>query len=438
MKIAYLTSRYPDVSHTFIVREVRALRERGEEVLTFSVRRPRPENILGPEAEQEAASTRWLVPTAAGPLLWAALWAMATRPIRAMRTLAQAIFGGGMTLAQRFKWFCYFGEALLLAHWLATEQFEHLHCHFGNSGSGTGMLAARLAGIPFSMTCHGSELNEITHHRLTEKVAQAAFVACVSQYGKSQLMSASDPSHWHKLHVVRCGIPPAEEDGGKPSPTPDSRGLTSPNCSDGAFQILCVARLSPEKGHLVLLDALAELRDRGVDFHCRLAGDGRLRPKIEVRARQLGLSSLLTLTGSRTPEQVARLYRTADVVVLASFSEGVPVSLMEAMSHGIPVVATRVGGVPELVKDGHSGLLVSPGDAVALKDALLRVLEDPSSAAFLAENAVRRALTWADIDASARRLIDLLQAVTRNHPRNKTISFSRAVPCPSGLHPQDS
>ena len=393
MKIAYLASMYPDVSHTFILREVRALRARGVEVATFSVRRPCERNILGADAQQEAASTRWLVPPRPGHLTLASLWAFTTRPVAMGRTLLEAILKRGMTVGQRMKWVCYVAEAALLAYWLVTERFDHLHCHFGNSGSSAGMLGARLAGVPFSMTCHGSELREIEKHRLAEKVARVAFVACVSKYGRARLMSACHPEHWDKLYIVRCGVSQANE--------------SMATRHDGRPDILCVARLSPEKGHLVLLDALARLRDQGVDIRCTLVGDGPMRSTIEARAEALGLTTSLKFHGSLEPDRVAELYMSVDAIVLASFSEGVPVVLMEAMAHGRPVVATRVGGVPELVRDGYSGLLVAPGDAEALSEGLRRILDNPVWAATLGRNGAQRVREEFNIDASACQIAQL-------------------------------
>lgn len=424
MKIAYLTSMYPDVSHMFILREVQAVRARGIDVATFSIRRPGDRNALGTLAKQEAACTRWLVPVRAGCLASTIVWALATRPMLTCRTLLEAALKRSMTVGQRFKWLCYFGEAVILAHWLVAESFDHLHCHFGNNGSSTGMLAARLAGIPFSMTCHGSELLETKRHRLVEKVVQADFVACVSNYGRAQLMLACQPDQWGRLHVVRCGIP-------EPGEFPGSQ-------NGGPPQILCVAHLSPEKGHLVLLDALARLRDESVGFRCTLVGDGPMRSTIETRAAKLRLTGLLTLTGSLEPDRVAQLYSLADVTVLASFSEGVPVTLMEAMARGRPVVATRVGGVPELVEDGCSGLVVAPGDPDALAEALLRILEDTQFAGTLGQNGARKVREEFSIETAADQLAELFHRAQRSRAERGIIPIREQTSCPPQLTPQDS
>lgn len=375
LRIAYVVSRYPAVSHTFVLREVQALRRRGLEVATFSVRRATRADVLGLEAEQEAATTRWLVPPRLREWAAATAWA-AARPRRVhdgLRWVARQA-DGSVGTARRLA---YLAEAVVLARWVEREGYQHLHCHFGNAGSTTAMLAAALAGVPFSFTVHGSELNEPLRHLLAEKVERAAFVACVSWYGRAQLMMLSPDEHWAKLHVVRCGLAGVPA---RPGPGADAEAHGSPRLPE----VLCVARLSTEKGHRVLLESIALLRDRGVPVRCTIVGDGPLRAELEAYAAgRLNLGERVTFTGALPVGDVLARYGDADAVVLSSFSEGVPVVLIEALAQGRSVVATAVGGVPELVRHRETGLLVPPGNAAALADAVRWVLEHPVEAAEL-------------------------------------------------------
>jgi colanic acid/amylovoran biosynthesis glycosyltransferase len=398
VKVAYLVSKYPAVSHTFVLREVLALRAQEVEVITFSVRKAGKDDVLGPEAQAETATTRCLVRAPFVEYWRAVCWAALNRPGRSARMFLRLATRGRLGFKQRLRWFCYLAEAILLARWLAAERIDHLHCHFGNSGSSTGMLAAELAGVPFSLTCHGGELLEPERHCLAEKVANAVFVACVSKYGRSQLMLVCSPEHWSKLHIVRCGLQHAVSD--------------HHSAIRHANSILCVGRLSHEKGHLILLDALAILRGLECEFHCLLVGDGPMRSPIESRICSLGLGGHVTLAGARPLDEVMGLYATAGVTVLASLSEGIPVALMEAMASGCPVVATRISGVPELIQDGVTGWLVSPGDAKELAEALYRVLKDPGSARALTNQAARFVQEEFSQDQSAKRLICLLRDST--------------------------
>ena len=388
MKIAYLTSLYPAVSHTFVLREVLSLRARGHEVGTFSIRKSAPHDIKGEQAQREAAQTRWLVP--AHPASYAKAFAWLAGRAGTSDVLALAQSGADVSPRERVMWSIYFGEAVQLAHWLVSEGFEHLHCHFGNTGSNTGMLAAELAGIPFSITCHGSELNEPEKFRLAQKTERAAFMVCVSKFGKARLMQITQPALWSKLQVVRCGVENIEASA---MPVHAAPG-----------RVLCVARLSEEKAHLVLLSALSELKQRGQAFHCTLVGEGPMRTVIEARIAELGLTAEVTLLGSLAPDRVAEQYQACDIVVLASFSEGVPVVLMEAMAHGRPVVATRVGGIAELVAHERTGFVVAPGDAQELADGLATLLSDPARAAAMGRAGSESVWQEFSVPRSAERL----------------------------------
>jgi colanic acid/amylovoran biosynthesis glycosyltransferase len=185
--------------------------------------------------------------------------------------------------------------------------------------------------------------------------------------------------------------------------------------------ILCVGRLSQEKGHFVLIDSLAALCERGCSFTCTLVGEGPLRPLIEDRLADRGLQETVTLTGSLPSDQVLRLYKEADIVVSASFSEGIPVVLMEAMAAGLPVVATRVGGVPELLHHGQSGLLVAPGDALELADAIQWVLENPGPSCSLGNSASQFVRQEFCLDTAADRLVTLFEQAIESRKQNKRL-----------------
>jgi len=415
MKIAYLVSRYPAVSHTFVLREVLELRARGIDVGTFSIRRAGKSDVLGEQAEQEAKKTRWLVPMKGWELLYSIGWGLGTRPIGMLKVLMNALCQKKVTFIERLTWGCYFLEAVILARWLVCEKYEHLHCHFGNSGSSTAMLAAELAGIPFSVTCHGSELLDIHRYKLPEKVERAKFVVCISQYGRSQLMMNCPASQWSKLHLVRCGL--SFEDNRQGSDRVSGRN------------ILCVGRLSREKGHLVLLDALARLDEQGCEFTCTLVGDGPMRKQIEERARALHLDGKITMTGALPAEKVQELYFQVVVFVLASFSEGVPVVLMEAMAAGCPVVSTHVGGIPELVENQSTGLLVAPGDSEELAKAIRWMLENPEYAQTMARQARVHVREHFHLEKNVDALVDLFKqnVQTKINPQSLKVAYGQSV-----------
>jgi glycosyltransferase involved in cell wall biosynthesis len=405
VRFAVICSRYPAVSHTFIRREVRALRALGVDVSTFAVRRAAPEDALSAADREELATTHAILP--AGPSLARAhLRALLRHPgawagtlLRAMRLSPGTPRG---TLWQLF----YFAEAVILWHELRRRGIRHVHAHFADVSSDLALLATDLGnradggGWSWSLAMHGpAQLHGVREHRVAEKVADAAFTACVSDHLRSQLMLVTPPEQWPSLHLLRTGVDPE---------------LFKPNGRPrGSSRVLTVARLVPGKGIDVLLGALARLNGGGLAVEADVVGDGPDRERLAGRIRELGLDGRVRLHGPASQERVRELLAGATVFCLPSFSEGVPVVLMEAMASGVPVVATRITGVPELVEEERSGVLVPPGRADLLADALERVLR-ATPAERDEMGAAGRARVEAEFNTarSAERMLELLGYAT--------------------------
>ena len=363
-KLAYLTGEYPRASDTFIQREVAALRALGHEVLTCSIRTTGAEHLVGPEQRAEHARTFKVLDACKSPLRLARAhlrWmASPGRYLSALRLAWQTAPKG---LRGRLYNLIYFLEAGVLADELTRQGVTHLHNHIAKASCTVAMLANALSGLPYSFTIHGPDIFFEPHHwRIDAKAARARFVACISDFCRSQLMCFADPAHWERFHIVHCGIEPER--------------YTTPPAHDGQH-LLFVGRLAGVKGVPILLDAVAALRDRHPGLRLTLIGDGPERALLEAKARDLGLADTVSFVGYKSQAEVAQALAETDVFVLPSFAEGVPVVLMEAMAARVPVVTTRIAGVPELVEDGVSGLLVPPGDTGALCTALETVLADP-------------------------------------------------------------
>lgn len=394
--VAYLTGEYPMVSHTFIQREIDGVRRAGVGVVPFAIRRPGPEHLTGPEERAAAAETFYVIEAARNPLrlLGAHLGCLVAAPGRYLAALRLALTGGGPG-ARAFLWqLFYFAEAGVLARALRRRGVRHIHNHFADSSCTVTMLAAALGGLPYSFTMHGpTEFFAAERWRLDLKIARARFVACISHFCRSQLMIFAAPEHWEKLRIVHCGVEPARygaERAGR----------------DGPVEIVTVCRLAPLKGVAVLLEALARSGAAGA-VRLTVVGDGPARAALERAAAARGLGGRVRFTGYRSQDQVAAHLAEADIFVLASFAEGVPVVLMEAMAGRLPVIATRVGGVAELVEDGVSGLLVAPSDAAGLADAIARLAADPALRARMGEAGRAKVAAEFDVDAEAARLAAL-------------------------------
>jgi glycosyltransferase involved in cell wall biosynthesis len=363
--IAYLTGEYPKVSHTFIQREVLALRDHGYDIRTCSVRRA-PDKDINHDQTEELANTFFVLDEAKSPvhLLRCLAGQMIQAPGATFRALKLAwrtrAPGAKAALWQMF----YFLEAVVLARHLREIGAKHLHNHFVDSSCTVAMLTSEMTSIPFSFTLHGpTELFEPAIWRLDEKIARAAFSVYISHFARSQGMLFSDPVHWDRMRIVHCGITPDIYGTKREGRTPDKT-------------LLFVGRLAAVKGVVILLEAFARLRAAHPDAQLRLVGDGPERTRLEAQAQTLKLEEAVSFLGYLGQEDVIGELDKADMLVLPSFAEGVPVVLMEAMASRIPVVASRVAGVQELVEDGVSGYTLPPGDTDALTATLDTLLAD--------------------------------------------------------------
>ncbi len=393
-RVAYLTSRYPAVSHTFIRREVLALRRRGLEVVTFSVRALSPTAEWSPMDVQEWETTESILPTSLGKLLQAHGRCFSKSPLRYVRTWWRALRVRPPGLRALLWSQFYFAEAVLLADRLRQLGVTRLHCHFANAGAEVGALAAFCLDLPWSVTVHGSaDFTGPPAITLAAKLDFAEFVAFASFFGRAQALRLGNPSAEKRFLVVRCGVDPGE--------------LGEPRTDwavSGTFRFLTVCRLSPEKGLFGVLQAIQILRQAGMDVTWQLVGDGPLRSEIAAEVRRRHLDRAVELSGTVTGSKLADCYRTCDGFVLGSFLEGVPVVLMEAMTLGLPVVAPRVAGVPELVEHQQSGLLFTPSDFGELAERMKELVADAGLRERLSRTAQAQVRRDFDLERSAAML----------------------------------
>lgn len=402
VRVAYLTGNYPAVSHTFIAREIKALRDLGVEVVPFSLHRPDPAELLSDEDRREAAVTRNVQPPEWSEVIAAHATALVRHPVRYLRTFAAAQRLSPPGLRMRLWHFFYFAEAILMWRWLRRTGVRHLHVHFANAASMVALLYATFAraeGAGYSFTMHGpTEFDEVERFRLREKVAGADFVACISDYARAQLMRLTDPGDWQRLEIVHCGVDTARW-------TPGDAGSAGTG-----LRLLTVARLAPDKGLGLLLEAVARVAGEGLDVTLEVVGDGPDRVALEARSEDLGLGERVRFAGAIGRDRIQERYRAADAFCLSSFAEGVPVVLMEAMALERPVIAPRVMGIPELVEDGVSGSLFAPGSVDGLAGAIRWLGEaDRATRASLGTAGRERVRESYELADSARRLETLFE-----------------------------
>jgi colanic acid/amylovoran biosynthesis glycosyltransferase len=374
-RLAYLGRILPTISETFVVREIVALRRLGLSVKVFSLNPPET-GVCHPEAPDLAREAEVLIQPQ-NPLFWLAHPVFALRfPGRYFHCLYAYVLTADEPWPSRRRCLAYFMVAPFAAWRLRRAGILHLHAHFANAPASVALMAAALAGISFSFTAHAYDIF-IDKLLLPAKLGAAAFVACISRYNRRHLRGHYPEARLAHLEVVRNGL-----DTARFCPEPHPQGV--PPC------IIAVGRLVETKGFHVLVEACARLRDRGLPCQCLIIGDGPEAGRLKDLVNDFGVNDRVVLKGKLPPAAMLSYYRRADVLAMPSCirnqdADGIPTVLIEAMAMEIPVVATRVSGIPELVVDGETGLLVAPDDAAALAEALARLIRDRDLARRLAQ-----------------------------------------------------
>lgn len=401
MKIAYLVSQYPAPSHTFIRREVEALRRRGLDVETFSIR-PAESQSAADRAEEER--TFYVLPPPVWSLASDLLITFVRRPQRWLSTLRATVRHRLPGLNPFLKSFAYFAEAMRLAAEMERRGTTHLHNHFATAASHVGLAVTRYLGTSWSLALHG--LGDLSGPRLpllAEKVAACRFVVSVTHYGVEQTKQRIRKEDWPKLKVVRCGV----EVGRLPAPAHARSGSKRP------LEILSVGRLSPEKGQVGLLEAFSIALRRGLDARLVLIGGGPDEANIRAAVAERNLGARVELRGRQPEETVLSAMARADLFVLSSLMEGLPVVLMEALALELPVIAPDITGIPELVEHGTTGLLFQAGDWAELAERMLAMAGDPLLRARLAAAGKERVLGTFDVARAVEPLVALFTEAGR-------------------------
>jgi colanic acid/amylovoran biosynthesis glycosyltransferase len=369
LKVGYVMSRFPKLSETFVLGEILAVEEQGIEVELYPLLRERAE-VMHPEAAALCERARFQ-PFFSLPILRSQLHFLRRAPRRYIGAL-WAILRGTWGSANYFVGALgIFPKVVHDARLMEADGITHVHCHFSNHPAAAGFLVNRLTGIPYSFTAHGFDLH-VDRHMLCEKLSGAAFVVAVSEYNRRLILEECVDRARERVAVVHCGV---DTEFFRP------RESAAP---ERPFSILCVGTLHEVKGQGYLVEACRLLAESGADVTCTLVGDGPDRAALARQIAESRLEGRVALAGRRTRAEVAELLGRAHVLVSPSVPtaegkrEGIPVVLMEAMAGGVPVVASGISGIPELVEDEETGLLVPPRDPPALAGALRRLYDDPA------------------------------------------------------------
>lgn len=399
MNITYLLNQYPKVSHSFIRREILAL-EKQDFIIQRIALRGWDGELADEEDFLERTRTRYILQVGFVRLFLVTLTTFISAPSLFFPTLFLAFKMGLRAERPLPIHLIYLVEACCLVRWMRQAGSQHIHAHFGTNSAEVAMFASMLSGIPYSITIHGSEeFDKPEFLWLSEKIRRSAFVAGVSSFGRSQIYRWISYADWTKVVVVHCGVESMFHSG---PPVP----VTSLN------RLVCVGRLCEQKGQLLLIKAVGQLVERGIDIELVLAGDGEMRAPIEGLIAELGLKTKVRITGWISGNSVREELLAARGLVMSSFAEGLPVVVMEAMALRRPVLSSYIAGIPELVTPGETGWLFTPGDVDALAAALEDFLVTPIvSLQQMGEAAYLRVIERHSCETEAAKLAKLFRAV---------------------------
>jgi len=394
--VGYVLRKFPVLSETFILTELLALEARGVPLHVFSLQRPND-----PRFHEDLPRLKARVSYVPGP-------ADLRRLLRHHRPLVRSRRHAYVrTLArlgvERPPALWSFLQSGYVANEVRRLGLRRLHAHFANEPTTVARLAASLAGVPFGFTAHATDIfkTSVDRRSLARTLASAEFVVTVSDFNREYLTRAARaPANIVRLYNG-IDLERFSPNGGPPA---------------GPFRILSVARLVEKKGLPDLIEACRVLRDRGLSFQCDIVGKGVLRSPLAAQIKQAGLSAIVRLVGPLTQLEVRERYHRSHLYVLPAIvgsdgnREGLPVSVVEALASGLPVVTTPVTGIPEAVRHGHNGLLVPSGNAEALAAAIASVMSDPALYETLRANARPSVASTFDIRKTAAELHQLMAA----------------------------
>ena len=400
LKIAYLAPEIPALSATFVYNEILELEKTGVSVVPVSVHRP------GTPAEDEAVQdlvkrTHYLYETPLSGVIRDNLRMVLSHPLRFTRTFLIACTDAlGMSARPRtalgimYRFFA----ASTMAGILIRNRCRHIHAHFAHVPTDIAMYASSLAGIPYSFTAHANDLFE-RGWLLKEKARRSAFTVVISRFNKEFLVNSG--AHENKIHVIHCGVD------SRTFPAGRSRRRSK------TLKIGTLGRMVEKKGFDTLIDAVGILSDSGRSLSITIAGDGPLLQALNEQARMIGLDGSIIFPGPISHDSVSSWLKSLDIFILPCRKDtngdmdGIPVVLMEAMLSGIPVVSTRISGIPELIEDGVSGCLADPDDPSELAGAIERIADDPDFSKTIRKNARNKVLSDFDLVKNTKKLAEL-------------------------------
>ncbi len=404
-RIAFVMSRFPHLPETFILREMVELEDQGWEVTPYPLIRQK-QTIAHRDAIGWEEKSRF-TPFFSLSLILANLQVLATHPVLYLRLWTQVVWENRGCLEFLIRALVLFPKAVLMARKMLDDDIDHIHAHYATHPALVAWIVHHLTGIRYSLTVHAHDIF-VEHSMLATKLRDSSFVVAISEFNRNYLSEVLGDWVREKIHVIHCGI----------TPNAYSRRSDTTAAKD-LFNMVSVGSLQQYKGHGILLRACAILKERDISLRCLIIGEGEERLSLERLITELGLSDEVELCGAKTQETVARMLPMADcfvqpsVVTASRKMEGIPVAIMEALACELPVVATAISGIPELIRDGETGYLVPPNEPGALADAIENVHADQRAARKVAQRGRALVLSEFDVRDNVRLLATFLDKTIR-------------------------
>lgn len=367
-KVAYIVSRFPTIAETFILYEILALEQLGLQIEIFSLIHQR-EKKIHPEAERLSVRAHYGNKISRA-LLAAQFYWLLSSPKGYLYAWWRAICGNSSSLGFLIRALVVVPQAAMFARQMQKHGVQYIHAHWATHPTFAAYVIQILTDLPYSFTAHADDIY-VNRTMLDEKIRRARFVVTISEHNRQFLIQLYGSAIAEKIVVIHCGV--------------DCNVFVSKagRGQNQLFTIVCVARLDEKKGHEFLIEACAQLKTQKIPFQCLIIGEGKQRTQIEAQITRLDLTEEVKLLGQQTRDRVNEFMAQANVMVLPSITtkagrkEGIPVALMEALATELPAISTASSGIPELIEDKQTGMLVPERDSQALAEALKHLYHNP-------------------------------------------------------------
>ncbi|TDT72446.1 glycosyltransferase involved in cell wall biosynthesis [Hypnocyclicus thermotrophus] len=401
-KILYLCSEYPALSHTFIDVEVDEL-SKNFEIYTSSINYPKNIEKFSDDYVKRLNKTYYIKKENKKNILLIVLKYFIINPLKFINILNYtynlSVKNGVKNIIKAVG---YFIEAILLHNYMKKNNIKHVHIHFANPAATVALIAKEFEGIEYSISVHGPDVfYNVKENLIVEKIKNAKFIRAISYFCQSQLMRESTPDYWDKINIIRCGIDLSKFN--------NINEFVKEKKENDKINILCVGRIVPSKGQLLLVETVKKVIKKTKNFKVTFIGGGEYLKNLKEKVEKSNLENYIEILGPVNNDKVIKALESSDIFVLPSFAEGVPIVLMEAMSKKIITISTKINGIPELIDDKKDGFLVEASNIDELSELLIEIIKNSDNYKELKNNARKKIEKKYDIRKNIIKLKELFE-----------------------------